>query len=195
MGIYRNAMEVLVEEEVTRQYKALPPKVASYVNPIELVAYALNQLPALYATSEKGLSYQLERGKSKFGSQITQAVHRAIAAIRRDPLRTHAPLQSQQSTPLREVLHQMRRVLRNDKIDWETLPTAVEQAINHASQGKPTLDTKPSKASSSSRRASAYPYRVSANPLQPLGQDSQENSKGDGQSDVFGWDDPLYNPR
>ncbi len=130
VGAYKNAMELLVEEEVERQVRALPPRVASYINQTELVAYALNQLPALYATSEKGLEFQIQRGRVKLAVQVSQAVQRAIAAIRRDPLRSYVPLQPQQSTHLRDVLHQLRRVLKNDSLNWENLPVAIRHAID-----------------------------------------------------------------
>lgn len=130
MGAYRNAMEILVEEEVEKQIKALPARSTVYINRLELVAYALNQLPSLYATSEKGFDYQVQRGRAKFAEQIAQAVRRALAAIRRDPIRTYAPLQSpNQPAPLREVLHELRLLLKNDKVDWETLPKEVERAL------------------------------------------------------------------
>ena len=131
MGAYRNAMEVLVQEEVEKQVRALPVRSTAYINRLELVAYALNQLPSLYATSEKGFEYQVQRGRSKFGDQIAQAVRRALAAIRRDPLRTYAPLQNpHHSAPLREVLHELRLLLKNDKVDWDTLPREIERALN-----------------------------------------------------------------
>lgn len=129
MNIYQNAMESLVEQEVDRQLKALPPKVASYINRLELIAYALNQLPALYATSEQGLQHQIRRGRATHGAQVAQAVQRAIAAIRRDPLRSYEPLQAKQSPVLQDVLFQLRRVLKNERLNWETLPIAVEEAL------------------------------------------------------------------
>jgi Late competence development protein ComFB len=135
MGAYKNAMEVLVEEEVDRQIKALPSRSMSHSNRTELVAYALNQLPALYATSERGLDYQLQNGKAKFAPRIKQAVQRAIAAVSRDPIRTYAPLKLQhQSTQLRDVLHQLRLLLKNDEVDLENLPLAVQQALERANQ-------------------------------------------------------------
>jgi hypothetical protein len=138
MGIYKNVMELLVEEEVMQQVKLLPPRMVSYVNRVELVAYALNQLPALYATTEVGLEHQLKRGRERHGSSIVQAVQRALAAISRDPLRMHPPLQEAQSAPLREVLQQMRLVLHNDKVNWDNLPTLVEHALVSAARGRNT---------------------------------------------------------
>lgn len=135
MNIYQNAMESLVEQEVDRQLKALPPKVASYINRLELIAYALNQLPALYATSEHGLQHQLRRGRATHGAQVAQAVQRAIAAIRRDPLRSYEPLRAKQPPVLQDVLCQLRRVLKNERLSWETLPIAVEEALT-APQGR-----------------------------------------------------------
>lgn len=205
MGIYKNAMEFLVEEEVGQQFKALPSKTASYVNPTELVAYALNQLPSLYATSEKGLEHQLQRGKAKYAPQVAQAVKRAIAAVLRDPLRAHAPLQSQQPGPFREVLHQLRLLLRNDKIDWETLPIAVEQAIDRASQttGRwEARNTAKAVSAYSLQKSSPFPTQPAVNSEQSQSKPS-EGKKGrsdtsqreNSQTEIFGWDDPLYHSR
>lgn len=193
MGIYKNVMEMLVEEEVSQQVKSLPPNLASYMNPAELVAYALNQLPALYATSQRGLEYQVDRGREKYGAQIKQAVKRAMAAIRRDPLRTYPPLPEQQSTPLREVLTQIRLLLRNDKVDWESLPIAVEQALRAAAQGTWTWDSSaytPRSTTTPRRSRTAQglpsPHQAAAK------RQSESNETSDG---IFGWDDPLYDPR
>jgi Late competence development protein ComFB len=168
MGSYRNAMEILVEEEVARQVKLLPPRASTYINQVELVAYALNQLPALYATSERGLEYQLQRARAKFKDQVRQAVLRALAAIRRDPIRAYAPLQTpQQSAPLKDVLHQLRVVLRNDKIDWETLPKAIEVALRDRQPNGITWDARygiaPNSPGSVPRRVPAPPPQTAYN--------------------------------
>lgn len=206
MGTYKNVMELLVEEEVVRQCKALPSRVAAYMNPEELVAYALNQLPALYATSSQGLEYQIQKGRVKHRPEIEKAVQRAIAAVRRDPLRRHTPLTLAQATPLREVLQQLRRLLKNDQIDWESVPNAVEQALKRvayqAAQGGSTWHSSPIETSRSSARpnrtvrmsASAYPAppppppidRLAASPSLP------EPSIQEEPIEMFGWNDPLY---
>jgi hypothetical protein len=180
MGIYKNVMELLVEEEVVRQSKSLPPRMASYVNQVELVAYALNQLPALYATTEVGLEHQLKRGRERYGSSIVQAVQRALAAVSRDPLRTHAPLQDAQTTPLREVLSQMRLLLRNDKVNWDTLPTAVEHALVRAAKGGKSGW----EAYAVTPPARSTVQRKVARPNPPRPQDTP--------ADQYGWDDPYH---
>lgn len=200
MGSYKNVMELLVEEEVARQYKALPARMASYVNPVELVAYALNQLPSLYATTEQGLNHQIKRGKERYGAQIAKAVQRALAAISRDPLRSFTPLQDQQAMPLREVLHQMRLLLRNDKVSWENLPTAVEQALASASQGggawEATYNTASAGSQFRTRRVSSYTAYASV-PTEPrasINRKPQSPPKDDA-IERFSWDDPLYQSR
>ena len=185
MSVYKNVMELLVEEEVGQQFKALPPRISAYINPVEWVAYALNQLPALYATSEKGLHHQIQRGRVKHGAEIKQAVVRALAAIRRDPLRLSTPLESPYA-PFREVLLRLRALLRNDGLEWDAIPVAVEQALTRRSPaylppapapGEPT----PQPARPVARPGSQAGSRPISRPVAP--------------DETFGWDDPLYNPR
>lgn len=163
MGSYINAMERLVEQEVDRQVQSLPARVAAYVNREELVAYALNQLPGLYATSERGLGYQVQRGQSKYGTQVKEAVHRALIAIQRDPIRTYIPIDGQQSGQMQEVLHRLQSVLKNDQINWETLPVAVEQAIRAANQAAQTQPVGTPQAAAQ-RRTSPYLRQYSTIP-------------------------------
>nr|RNJ67591.1 MAG: hypothetical protein EDM05_18795 [Leptolyngbya sp. IPPAS B-1204] len=210
MGIYKNVMELLVEEEVVRQFNSLSPRVAAYVNQIEWVAHALNQLPPLYATSEKGLHYQIQCGRLKHGAAIKQAVQRALAAIRRDPLRSSTPLESP-NVPLPEILTQLRFLLHNDYLEWEALPYAVEQALEQASQGQltPPPSFRSPSVYSPLRSSSPFPdyqsnrptnpsERAASPPLNPshLRQSQTEpDQRSSHQHEVYGWDDPLYNSR
>lgn len=91
-SLYRNAIEPLVTEEVERQLQRLPSPLVEYINPVQVMAYALNRLPALYATSEEGWRRQQLRAKTQFGPQIAVAVRQAIAAVQKDPLKVSTPL-------------------------------------------------------------------------------------------------------
>ncbi|MFM7427458.1 MAG: late competence development ComFB family protein, partial [Elainella sp.] len=220
-GIYKNVMELLVEEEVVRQFNALPPRVSSYINPTEWAAYALNQLPPLYATSEKGVTHQLRRGKSQHGVEVKQAVQRALAAVRRDPLCSTTPLPLPQA-PSQEILARLRFLLRNERLEWEAVPLAVEQALEQSSHGG--IYRPPSVRTPAVYRleggSSPFPYygRETATPpfasLRPPASSKSASSKSvspkaaketttaaasplasSAPDEPFGWDDPLYNPR
>jgi hypothetical protein len=88
---YRNAMESLVVEEVDRQLQRLPAKLVEYISTAEVIAYALNRLPSLYATTEKGWRQQRLRGKNELKNQVNTVVRQALVAVQRNPLRVVIP--------------------------------------------------------------------------------------------------------
>jgi hypothetical protein len=91
---HKNVMEDLVYEEIVRQLRHYPKNLAGYINNVEVATYALNRLPALYASSQNGQSQQIQMARKKYKDQVISAVRRAIAAIERDPLRVSAPIVS-----------------------------------------------------------------------------------------------------
>lgn len=89
---YQNALEPLVAEEVRRQMQELPLQLVLYINPAQVTAYALNRLPPLYATSDRGWQLQQQRAQTELESKIKEAVRWGIAAVQNDPLRTATPI-------------------------------------------------------------------------------------------------------
>jgi hypothetical protein len=132
---YINAMEILVEEEVDRRINQLTEGHRAYLNRMELIAFALNHLPSLYATGEKGLEFQLAQGRTQHGVKIQQAVQQSIAAVLRDPILNYTPLKLHAPAGMREILKRIQVLLHNDKIDWETLPDILEALVNSTSRG------------------------------------------------------------
>ncbi|MBE9226402.1 late competence development ComFB family protein [Phormidium sp. LEGE 05292] len=90
--IYRNALEPIVIQEVEQQLQKLSPNILQYINSAQIVAYALNRLPALYATSKEGWNAQQLRAKKQMKEQIVTAVRQGLAAVQRDPLKISTPL-------------------------------------------------------------------------------------------------------
>ena len=86
-----NLMEVFVKREIFAQLKKLPVNTARHLQPGEIATYALNRLPSLYASSEEGKAYQLQKAR-EFQEQIRTCVLQGIAAVLRDPLRKATPL-------------------------------------------------------------------------------------------------------
>lgn len=138
LGNYINVMELLVKDEVALQLEALQaraPQVLRQINTVELLALAMNHLPSLYATSKKGLRYQRQVGKTQYAPQVKDVVHRALATVLNDPLRTAEPLPPQNSEALQETLEELRSLLGNPSINWDNLPVAIEQALKQAQEG------------------------------------------------------------
>lgn len=135
---YRNVMESLVVEEVEKQFQRLPPKVVSYVNKAEVIAYALNRLPPLYATSERGWQQQRERARRGMDQQIMTAVRQAIAAVQRDPLRAVTPLKVEEEQESIAALHGLKELLGREELSWRDLVNAVEHALIKTARGEIT---------------------------------------------------------
>jgi Late competence development protein ComFB len=126
---YINVMELLVEDEVRRQTKNMSPRTASLIRSPEVISYALNQLPSLYATSKRGWDYQVREGQRKYGVQISQTVRYAVNAVLRDPIASSASLEVQLPSTLRDVLYQLRHMLHNPDLDWENIPYAIGRLL------------------------------------------------------------------
>ncbi|WP_319420249.1 late competence development ComFB family protein [Pleurocapsa sp. FMAR1] len=110
--INRNVMEVLVSEEIERQIVRLPNNIQKFVNPIEVATYALNRLPALYASSQQGYNKQKLKGRSEYRVQITQEVRKGLAAVQKDPLRSSIPLTAEKEQDLDRVIKEAQDALR-----------------------------------------------------------------------------------
>lgn len=131
-----NVMETLVIEEVERQIQALPMKTAAYVKVPEVVAYALNRLPSLYATSKRGWQRQWQQGKTKLSQKISTAVRQAIVAVQIDPLRVNDPLNLQEDRSAVYALEKLKVLLQDENLCWDNLTDVVEQKLLDAVRGK-----------------------------------------------------------
>ena len=132
--VHKNVMEDLVTEEINRQLKKISPKLVLYLNPVEIATFALNRLPAMYASSEEGLRRQEEKARKDHGQQITKAVRQAFAAVQRDPIRFSTPLLPKdllESQEAKEALKEMQDLLQQDELSWKSLAKVVKQALVH----------------------------------------------------------------
>lgn len=136
---YQNVMELLVDEEIEWQLQRCPVNLAQYINRVEVATYALNRLPPLYASSEKGKNQQKLIGYKKFKVQIKTSVRQGIAAVNRDPIRSSTPLLSLSEAKyqaadaaLQEVqnLLEDRKLLDYQKLSWDNLASVIQRALN-----------------------------------------------------------------
>ncbi|MBK1986857.1 late competence development ComFB family protein [Sphaerospermopsis aphanizomenoides BCCUSP55] len=134
----RNVMEMLVVEEVEKQIQSLPVKIANYIQSSEVVAYALNRLPCLYATSKRGWQRQWHHGKTELYQKITMAVRQGIVAVQRDPLRVNDPLNFQEDQKATEALDKLKVILQREDLSWDNLSDVVQQTLVNTSKGRIT---------------------------------------------------------
>lgn len=132
-----NVMESLVAEELERQLQHLPYKTARYIDGAEVAAYALNRLPALYATSKRGWQQQRQRGEGDLKQQVVKAVRQGIAVVQQDPLRMSVPLE-QEGTESQTALRELKELLQQEGLSWNNLASAVEEALTNTMQGEIT---------------------------------------------------------
>lgn len=89
---FQNVLEPMVTDEVIRQMQNQPLKLVKYIDQNQVIAYALNRLPALYATSLEGWNWQQQRAKDQLAGQICLVVRQGLMAVQRDPLKQSTPL-------------------------------------------------------------------------------------------------------
>lgn len=142
--IHRNVMEVLVSEEIDRQIVRLPSNIKKFINPIEVATYALNRLPALYASSQQGFNKQKIKGRSQYSVNITQEVRKGFAAIQQDLLRTSTPLLSENDSELdknikeaKAALQELSDYLPEKDLTWKNVVRLVKPILAELKQQDP----------------------------------------------------------
>jgi hypothetical protein len=139
-GVHVNVMETLVHDEIEKQLRFYPKNLRNYLNLTEVATYALNRLPALYASSVKGMEEQRRVAARQYRSELTSAVRRAIAAVERDPLRSCDPIVSEIELNYREaetILGQIQELLRrhhllepiSKEVTWDNCMPLLRQAF------------------------------------------------------------------
>ncbi len=127
---YMNVMELLVEDEVRHQVQKMSRRHAEQLQLGEIIAYALNQLPCLYATTTRGWDYQVKQGRQKYAALITQAVRCAINAVLRDPIMSAIALEVQIPVSLRNILYEIRVLLQDQDLEWKDVPPSIERLFH-----------------------------------------------------------------
>ncbi|NEQ34158.1 MAG: late competence development ComFB family protein [Leptolyngbya sp. SIO4C5] len=193
---YINVMEVLVAEEVAQQLKKLPPRVLKYVKRAEVETYALNRLPALYASSEKGWEHQVEKAQGELHSKIVHAVRQAFAAVQVDPIRLSQPLNLQAEADSQAILQAFRELLKQPDLSWEEVLKRIKQIIRTKSSAPPPPPPPPPGQHGTSWRPGTYGGELSWRHRQPRSpqppRPPRPSQSSQGRTSSYGWDDPHY---
>lgn len=191
---YTNVMERLVAEEVERQKAKLPPKLREYIKTVEVETYALNRLPALYASSEKGWQLQYEKAGKAHDETIFKAVRQGIAAVQVDPLRASQPLSARQNDESEAILTTFRNMLNQPDLDWEDILYKCKRILlprNHPDR-PPLKDESQHKAYwQPGTYGGSEPWERSAKRRTPR-RGSALHTASENNQDAGAWSDPHY---
>ena len=183
----QNVMELLVEEEIEVQLMNLGVQQRMEIHVPQVMAYALNRLPCLYVTSERGWRRQWIQGKSVHQKEIVQAVRQAIVAVQRDPLRTMGPLSEHLPEAAEIPMAQLRKMLQEPHLTWSTLVPTIQKLLVEGKMDFPdevAARTAKRTAHKKAQQAEQATHTQTGEPEQPFKQI---------EADGFDWDHhPLH---
>ncbi len=134
--VYINVMEAAVIEEVDQQLRQLPDRVVKYIRRSEVETFALNRLPALYASSEKGFQHQRDRALQELKPKIASAVRQAFAAVQVDPIRLSEPLKfADNSSEAEAVLQALREWFHSPELTWQAALKKIQRLQRRSRTG------------------------------------------------------------
>jgi len=130
MSSCRNALEELVIEEAEAQYKRLSADVKERVDLSEVIAYALNRLPPMYATTMIGWVQQRKKAEQELGAAITKAVRNGFLSTQSDVLRQNDPMPDHELISQARSLFKLRKLFGRDYLKWKDVPNTVRNALD-----------------------------------------------------------------
>jgi hypothetical protein len=192
---YINVMELLVAEEVTKAIKKLPPRILKYLKQTEVETYALNRLPSLYASSEKGWQHQYEKAKRELYSQIKNAVQQALAAVQVDPIRSSEPLNISYDQDAEAALDLLRTLYQQPDMGWDDAVERLRGLLANRRSGNTNPQPQPPASHRTRHRSDSIDSESHPHYWRPgtYGSDvSWQRRQVPTQGGTFDWNDPRY---
>jgi hypothetical protein len=125
-----NAMETLVREEIDRQLTAPGAPQSQNFDRADAIAYALNRLPALYATTEEGWERQIQRAQKGLMDLIIMTTAWGINEAQRKYKPFDTPLAKETASPAAErALTELRILFDRDDISWNNLSQVIQDLM------------------------------------------------------------------
>ncbi|WP_055076021.1 late competence development ComFB family protein [Pseudanabaena sp. 'Roaring Creek'] len=130
MSSCRNALEELVIEEAELQYKRLGADVKKRVDLSEVIAYTLNRLPPMYATTQRGWIQQRKKAELELGNAIAKTVRNGFLSTQSDVLRQTDPIPAHELISQARSLVKLRKLFNKEYLKWKDVPDAVRDALD-----------------------------------------------------------------
>lgn len=130
---FSNVLENLVLSAAQAVAKQVDESLRSQINLAEVSAYALNRLPPMYATSQRGWEVLRRKAKEELSREILLQVKAAFGQVVNRPKRNPQPLPFQKiELEYDDALLQLQIILNREDLNWLNLSEVVEQELNSA---------------------------------------------------------------
>lgn len=182
MSSCRNALEELVIEEAEAQYKRLGADIKKRVDLSEVIAYALNRLPPMYATTQRGWTQQRKRAEQELGQAIAKSVRNGFLSTQSDNLRQNDPIPAHELISQARSLAKLRKIFNKEYLKWKDVPEVVRTALDSGYYQSLSSGTYISIDRRNSLLARSYALRRRTTTIlsnQPPKSDSKSDSKSD----------------
>ncbi len=128
-----NVLEEIVFKEICIQIEELRPETQPKIKVEEVLAYAVNRLPPLFATSMTGWRHQYNYALNQLGSQISQLVKYGIKTVLvGDPLHDLTPLPNHLFVDSSGILYQLSKLFDRKYLRWRDVPVLVKRLSNRS---------------------------------------------------------------
>lgn len=129
MTSLKNVLEEIVIISVQEQIKHLGDSLRPAENLSEVAAFALNRLPALYASTSRGWLQQRKRAHTELNHRIYTAVHQALLGVKRDPMRTSTRIAASKVETPAHILTRLQKLFSKTSLQWRDVPSAFQEAL------------------------------------------------------------------
>jgi plasmid stabilization system protein ParE len=129
MTSLKNVLEEIVVVEVQEQLKHLSQPTREAINLSEVAAYALNRLPALYASTSRGWLQQRKRAHNELQHQIASATQQALLGVKRDPLRKSTEIEAGKVETPAHILTRLQKLFSKPTLQWTHVPQVFQESL------------------------------------------------------------------
>ncbi len=131
-----NVLERLVYSLAEQYLERLSPQVRERVNLYEVVAYTLNRVPPMYATTAKGLKQLRARAREEYGKRIVNTIHEAVTTIVQNPHRSAAPLPfKRKQGDCKKALEKLKEMFNISEIDCTNVAVVISEVLEQTMSG------------------------------------------------------------
>jgi hypothetical protein len=127
----RNVLIEFIDREANAQIQSLGSRIRHQYNLDEVIAYALNRLPPMFASTEIGLQSKRQECIA-MQVDISKATRQALLGVRRDPLREPKPIEDIELANAPYALLNAQELLGWKNLMWGDLPKALGDELEKA---------------------------------------------------------------